>query len=84
MGHTTSSCSRKINIGKIINGDKLIDFLKYKCAFEPIENDQVNNIYHLVIDWPKIKYLRCQQLLCSTKYYVPLDRVLTKDHTLII
>ena len=67
IGHTTSSCSTKIDIGKMVNGDELILFLNDRCAFKPVENDQVNIIYRSIINWPKIKHLRCQQLLCSTK-----------------
>ena len=48
--HTASSCSTKMDIGKIINGDESTNFLKDKCASKPIENDQVNNIYRFVID----------------------------------
>ena len=56
-----------MNIVKLINGDELIILLKDKCSFIPIKNDEVSNTYRSVIDWPKIKYLRCQQLLCFTK-----------------
>ena len=70
MGNTTSSCATKMNFGKIIIDDELIDILKDKCAFKPIENDQVYNIYRSVINWPKIKHLRCKQLLCSTRLCV--------------
>ena len=35
--HTASSCSTKMDIGKIINGDELIKYFKDKCAFKPIE-----------------------------------------------
>ena len=56
-----------MNIGKLINGDELIILLKDKCSFRTIKIDEVSNIYRSVIDWPKIKHLRCQQLLCSTK-----------------
>ena len=56
-----------MNIGKLIKGDELIVLLKDKCSFRPIKNDEVSNIYRSIIDWPKIKHLRCQQLLCSTK-----------------
>ena len=48
-----------MNIGKIINGDELIILLKDKCSFRKIKNDEVSNIYRSVIDWPKIKHLRC-------------------------
>lgn len=43
--------------------------MKDKDTFKPIENNEVSNIFRSVIDWPKIKHLRCQQLLCSTKPY---------------
>ena len=56
-----------MNIGKLINDDELIVLLKDKSSFRPIKNDEVSNIYRSIIDWPNIKYLRCQQLLCSTK-----------------
>ena len=56
-----------MNIGKVINGDELIFLLKDKCSFRTIKNDEVSNIYRSVIDWPKIKHLRCQQFLYSTK-----------------
>ena len=46
------------------------DFLKDKYVFKPIENDQVHTIHRSIIDQPKIKYLRCQQLLYSTKLCV--------------
>ena len=48
--YTTSSCATKMNIGIIISGDELIDFLKDKYTFKPIENDQVTNIYRSVIN----------------------------------
>ena len=67
IGHITTGCPTKINIVKLINDDELIILLKDKCSFIPIKNDEVSNTYRSVIDWPKIKYLRCQQLLCSTK-----------------
>ena len=51
----------------MLNGDELIVLLKEKYSFRPIKNDEVSNIYRTVIDWPKIKHLCCQQLLCSTK-----------------
>ena len=56
-----------MNIGKINNGDELIILLKDKCSLRTIKNDEVSNIYRSVIDCPKIKHLRCQQLLFSTK-----------------
>lgn len=59
IGHTTSNYSTKINICKLINGDKLIEFLKDKRTFKPIKNDQIDNIYRFVIDWTRLKYLRC-------------------------
>ena len=36
-------------------------------SFSTNKNDEVSNIYRSIIDWPKIKHLRCQQLLCSTR-----------------
>ena len=45
----------------------MIVLLKDKYSFRPITNDEVSNIYRSIIDSPKIKYLRYQQLLCSTK-----------------
>ena len=54
--HITSGYANKMNIGKIINGDESTIFLKDKCAFKPIENDQVNNIYRFVINLSKIKH----------------------------
>ena len=48
IGHTTSSCSTKMKIGKMINGDKLIEFLKDKSAFKLIENEQVNKFIVLL------------------------------------
>ena len=54
--HITSGYANKMNIGKIINGDESTIFLKNKCAFKPIENDQVNNIYRFVINLSKIKH----------------------------
>ena len=48
-----------MNIGKMINGVELIILLKDKCSFRTIKNDEVGNIYRSVIDWPKIKHLRC-------------------------
>ena len=65
--HIIPGCTTKMNIGIIIKGDDLIVLLKDECAFKSIENDQVGNIFRSIIDWPKIKHLRCQQLLCSTK-----------------
>ena len=65
--HIIPGCTTKMNIGIIIKGDGLIVLLKDECAFKLIENDEVGNIFRSIIDWPKIKHLRCQQLLCSTK-----------------
>ena len=45
----------------------MIVLLKDKGSFRPIKNDEVGSIYRSIIDWPKLKHLRCQQLLCSTK-----------------
>ena len=56
-----------MNIGQLIKGDDLIVLLKDKCSFRPIKNDEVGNIYRSIVNWPKLKHLRCQQLLCSTK-----------------
>ena len=56
-----------MNIGQLIKGDDLIVLLKDLCSFRPIKNDEVGNIYSSIIDWSKLKHLRCQQLLCSTK-----------------
>ena len=44
--------------------------MKDKCALKPSDNDQVHNIYRSIIDWPQMKYLRCHQLLCSTKSWL--------------
>ena len=45
----------------------MIVLLKDECSFRPIKNNEVSNIYRSVVDWPKIKHLRYQQLLCSSK-----------------
>ena len=42
--HIIPGCTTKMNIGIIIKGDDLIVLLKDKCAFKPIENNQINNI----------------------------------------
>ena len=59
-----------MNIGKLINSDELIILLKDNYSFRPIKNDEASNIYRSVIDWPRIKHLRCQLLLCSTDILV--------------
>ena len=67
IGFITPGCAIKMNIGIIIKGDDLIILLKDKRAFKSIENDQVSNMFRSIIDWSKIKHLRSQKILCSTR-----------------
>ena len=66
IGYITTGGPTKMNIGRLIKGDDLIILLKDKCSIRPIKNDEIGNIYRSIINWPKLKHLRCQQLLCST------------------
>ena len=61
-----------MNIEKLINDDELIVLLKDKCSFRPIKMMRLVIFCRSVIDWPKIKHLRCQKLLCSTKLCPPI------------
>ena len=80
--HITTDCPTKMNIGQLIKGDNLIVLLKEKCSFRPIKNDEVGNIYCSIVNWPKLKHLRCQQLLCSTKLcpneWLDIDNLIVK------
>ena len=64
--HGTTNYTLKKEIETEISGDDLIDYLRKRYPFKIIESGQSYNVYRTNINGKKIKYVRCQQLLCST------------------
>ena len=57
----------KKGIGPKISCDDLIEYLQQNFPFKIIESDQLCNVYCSNVNAKtKIKYVRCQFLLCST------------------
>ena len=44
IGHTTSSCTINIFLGKLFSGDDLIEYIEEKYAFKIIEYKQSCNV----------------------------------------
>ena len=65
IGHTISSCTIKINIGKVVNGGILIEHLQNVHAFKVIDIEQSNNVFSDVIEGSRIQHIRYEQLLYS-------------------
>ena len=53
VDHTASSCATKKNIGKFIDGNKLVVLLQNTCPFEVIESDQYGNMFCVSLDISK-------------------------------
>ena len=57
----------KKGIGTEITSDNLIEYLQTNCPFKVIDSEQACNVYReYITNITKIKYIRCQNRLCST------------------
>ena len=66
INHTTNKYHTSRNIGKIIDGDLLAEFLEDTCPFKVVESDICANVFCESLDFTKVQYLKCHQLLSKT------------------
>ena len=64
--HTANKCPTSHNIGQIIDGDLLADFLQDTFPYKVIELDLCANVFCESMNVNKVQHLKCHQLLSKT------------------
>ena len=64
--HTTNKCTTSRNIGLIIDGNFLAEFIQDTCPFKVIESDLYVNTFCISFAFTKVQHLKYHQLLSKT------------------